>query len=261
MCASYVSFSAVVLYLIVGGSQALHLIFSVNLRTAQLLRLLIVIPLILHAYLLHCWIDIGFAQNLSTFNLLSQIAWLIAVLLTITALFKPVENLGILIFPFAALSILLVQFFPSENLIHTLSHLGSFIHIILAVLTMGVLGIAASQAIVLALQNRYLHLRIPSSFIQSLPPLETMENLLFEFIAFGFGLLSIVLATSIIFLPNLFAVPYREHTILASLSWVIFLVLLLGRRRYGWRGKTAVKWTFCGILLLVLSYAGTQLIF
>jgi ABC-type uncharacterized transport system permease subunit len=37
-------------------------------------------------------------------------------------------------------------------------------------------------------------------------------------------------------------------------------VLLLGRFRFGWRGRKALRWTFAGYILLGLSYFGSKLI-
>lgn len=34
--------------------------------------------------------------------------------------------------------------------------------------------------------------------------------------------------------------------------------LLVGRRRAGWRGRTAVRWTLAGFALLVLAYLGSK---
>jgi len=34
--------------------------------------------------------------------------------------------------------------------------------------------------------------------------------------------------------------------------------LLIGRRRAGWRGRTAVRWTLAGFALLALAYLGSK---
>jgi ABC-type uncharacterized transport system permease subunit len=36
--------------------------------------------------------------------------------------------------------------------------------------------------------------------------------------------------------------------------------LLFGRYRYGWRGRTALRWTLAGFLLLVLAYIGSRFV-
>jgi ABC-type uncharacterized transport system permease subunit len=46
--------------------------------------------------------------------------------------------------------------------------------------------------------------------------------------------------------------------VLSLAAWAVFLVLLVGRVRYGWRGRTAVNWTLLGFLILLLAYFGTK---
>ena len=48
--------------------------------------------------------------------------------------------------------------------------------------------------------------------------------------------------------------------VLAIIAWIVFGVLLLGRFRFGWRGRQALRWTFAGYTLLGLSYFGSKLI-
>jgi ABC-type uncharacterized transport system permease subunit len=48
--------------------------------------------------------------------------------------------------------------------------------------------------------------------------------------------------------------------VFAILSWLTFGWLLIGRWRYGWRGRTAVRWTLGGFVLLVLAYVGSRFV-
>jgi ABC-type uncharacterized transport system permease subunit len=40
----------------------------------------------------------------------------------------------------------------------------------------------------------------------------------------------------------------------------VFAVLLAGHHFYGWRGRTAVRWTMSGFVFLLLAYLGTQFV-
>ncbi len=44
------------------------------------------------------------------------------------------------------------------------------------------------------------------------------------------------------------------------LSWLTFAVLLLGRARFGWRGRTAVRVLYAGAGLLLLAYVGSRFV-
>ena len=43
-------------------------------------------------------------------------------------------------------------------------------------------------------------------------------------------------------------------------GWVILGVLLFGRFRFGWRGKTAIRWTLSSFLFLMLAFFGSKLV-
>jgi len=56
--------------------------------------------------------------------------------------------------------------------------------------------------------------------------------------------------------------PWRwDHkAVFSVLSWLAFAVLLVGRARFGWRGRTAVRVLYAGSLLLLLAYAGSRFV-
>jgi ABC-type uncharacterized transport system permease subunit len=89
-----------------------------------------------------------------------------------------------------------------------------------------------------------------------------MERLLFRIIGAGFVLLTLTLATGIVFSEELFGTPFQitHKTIFGVLSWLIFGALLAGRAVYGWRGRIAMRWTLAGFLSLVLAYIGSRFV-
>jgi ABC-type uncharacterized transport system permease subunit len=113
----------------------------------------------------------------------------------------------------------------------------------------------------MAVAERQLH-RKSQFLVMSLPPLLTLEKLLFRVIAAAFVFLTLTLATGIVFSETLFGRPLRaDHkTVFAVLSWLTFGLLLLGRWLYGWRGRTATRWTLTGFVLLILAYVGSRFV-
>ena len=95
-----------------------------------------------------------------------------------------------------------------------------------------------------------------------LPPLLTLERLLFRLIGAAFVFLTLTLVTGIAFSETLFgrALRFDHKTVFAVLSWVTFGALLAGRLLYGWRGRTALRWTLTGFVLLVLAYVGSRFV-
>ena len=151
----------------------------------------------LHGLLLHRWIDVSSGQNLTFFNMLSLTTWLISIIALVVLLIKPIEVLAIIIFPITAISILLVLTFPATYIVKTITMPDTLFHILLSILTFCVLSLAGLLAVLLALQERLLRAKQSIWLIRKLPPLESMETLLFQVISFGFVLLSVVLVTSV----------------------------------------------------------------
>ena len=134
------------------------------------------------------------------------------------------------------------------------------LHILSSILAFSLLNIAALQALLLALQDQHLRSHHPKRLILALPPLQAMETLLFQMLGTGIVFLTIALFSGFLFVENLFAQHLAHKTVLSICAWLIFTSLLVGRIRYGWRGKTAIQWTLIGFVLLLLAYFGSKFV-
>jgi ABC-type uncharacterized transport system permease subunit len=133
-------------------------------------------------------------------------------------------------------------------------------HILLSMGAAALLLAAAVTALVLVFYDRRLRTRRLSNLPAAFPPLDTLEKVMFRLIGAGFVLLTVALLTGFIFVTNL-RIQHLEHkTILSCIAWVLFGVLLVGRIRYGWRGRSAVLWTLSGFGFLVLAYFGSKFV-
>ena len=135
-----------------------------------------------------------------------------------------------------------------------------FFHILTSIIAYSILALAALQAILLSIQNKFLHAHQPGGFIRMLPPLREMEVLLFEVILVGFVALTISLGSGMIFLDNMFDQHVAHKTVLSILAWFVFLSLLIGHWKLGWRGRTAIRWTLSGFISLMLAYFGSKFV-
>jgi ABC-type uncharacterized transport system permease subunit len=72
----------------------------------------------------------------------------------------------------------------------------------------------------------------------------------------------LTLVTGIVFSETLFgrAMKFDHKTVFAVVSWFIFAALLCGRYFYGWRGRTALRWTLAGFVALLLAYVGSRFV-
>ncbi len=201
------------------------------------------------------------AVSFSFFYTASIVSLLVALILLIAAISQPVEKLGLAVFPLAAIMLGGSILFPENS--HNLqsSDWKMHIHIFSSIIAFSLLNIAAFQALLLAFQDHQLKKHQPKGFVLSLPPLQTMESLLFQMITTGLAFLSVSLVSGFLFVEDLFAQHLGHKTILSILAWFIFSGLLVGRSLYGWRGQTAIRWTLLGFAALLLAYFGSKLVY
>jgi ABC-type uncharacterized transport system permease subunit len=262
------SIIAIILYLSLGffiGKRLFSKERPLQQDTSAQKRLIInigVAAVIFHGIVLYhkIFLQSGLGLNFGIFNAASLVMWFVALLLILTTMTKPVENLGILIFPIAGLALLIEQIFPSSHVILSNEAKELRFHILLSILAYSLFSIAAVQAILLAIQNKYLRNKHPGGFVRALPPLETMESLLFQMIGVGFILHSAAMLTGAIFLKDIFAQHLVHKTVLSVVAWIVFAILLWGRWRFGWRGRTAIRWTLSGFVILLLAYFGSKMV-
>lgn len=215
---------------------------------------------ILHAVFLYQGIIDANGLNLGFFNALSLLGWVIATVLIIAAFFEPVLSLGVVMFPGAALTLILMIIFPSEQVMVLQGGWPMKVHVLSSILAYSLFALAAVQVILLMLQDRALRKHKNAGFVRSLPPLQTMETLLFQMIAVGFIILSFSLLTGAIYITDMFAQHLIHKTILSLISWLVFATLLWGRWKFGWRSNKAFAWTMGGFIVLGLAYPVTKFI-
>jgi ABC-type uncharacterized transport system permease subunit len=215
---------------------------------------------IIHGITLYPAIITPNGLNLGIFHAASLVALTTALLLLLASLLEPVEMLGIPVFSVAALCITLTMLYSDPHIISSAEAWQLNSHILVSLLAYSLLGLAFLQALLLSIQNHHLRNRNPGGFIRALPPLQTMESLLFQMIATGFVLLTLALVTGILFLDDIFAQHLVHKTVLSIIAWVVFAILLWGRWRFGWRGRVAIRWTIGGFIFLMLAYFGSKFV-
>ncbi|WP_344705126.1 cytochrome C assembly family protein [Halomonas cibimaris] len=249
---------ALVFYLAAAIWQGMTLLRRVPPRQG-IVRLLATLALLLHIPVI---VDLlgrtsGFFPGFTT-----SVALFMAVaanLVLVASLFKPVLNAGIALFPLAGVALMLATGLPSHGIQGGMTP-GILLHIVTSTLAFALLAIAAVQAVLVGLQNQALRHHHIRGIVQSLPPLTTMERVLFELIWAGMVLLSIAIVSGLIFIDNMFAQHLVHKTVLSFVAWGVLAVLLIGRYRFGWRGMRAVKWTLAGCGFLLLAYFGSKFV-
>jgi len=199
--------------------------------------------------------------DVSLQNLLSLCA-LVIVLMVCASVFtrNPLYDASLVILPLTVTILAIEWLVPSHSLLLNDTSVGTSLHIVSSVLAFGLLSIAGVYAFFVAIIDYFLRHHHLNPLVKSLPPLETLERLLFQLISMGFVLLTVSLLSGLAFVEDLFAQHLAHKTILSITAWLIFGLLLWGRWRYGWRGRHAVRLALAGIFLLLLAYFGSKLV-
>ena len=202
----------------------------------------------------------GEGVDLGLFKVAALIALVINLACVTSLTRRPLQNLLIVLFPLSALTVLVATFAPDTTPL--LSHLsgGMILHITSSILAYAVLTLAAIQATVLALQDHQLKNRHTRGIIQVLPPLQLMEAMLFELLWIGVALLTIAIASGVVFIDDIFTQSLVHKTTLTIAAWLLFCTLLWGHYQLGWRSNTAVRFTLVGFGLLMLAFFGSKLV-
>lgn len=191
---------------------------------------------------------------------LSMTAWVVAAVYAIESQIYPQLQTRWALSAVGAVAVLLACVFPG-SVLSTTASIWLPIHLALGVASYGLFGTAVVHAWLMdRAEARIRQAADPHSGL----PLLTLERLTYRFVTAGFALLTATLAMGYLFGDVVYgkghAWRWDHKTVFSLLSWVTFAVLLLGRVRFGWRGKRAVAVLYMGSILLLLGYVGSRFV-
>jgi ABC-type uncharacterized transport system permease subunit len=242
------------------------------------IHLLIFILLALHG--VACYQDIftpqglvfGFAQALS------MMAWVAITLYWFEAWFYPLHGMLPMVLGLATILSFLPTVFAGAIISTKAVHSPGFrLHFITANIAYGIMFLATLQAVLMTLQDKslrsrqrqepgpFMRLFVPGGnthWLDQLPPLLTMERVMFNMIGIGFCLLTVAVFSGVFFSQSLFGRPliFDHKTVFSLISWVMFGSLLYANWKVGLRGAEASKWVLGSFAVLLLAYVGSRFV-
>ena len=248
---------SLVLYMIPG----LILFFNTTTKSS-IVNLILITGLITHAALIYIT-SVSNGINLNFSNSLLIVSWVTVFfyfLINKRMQFNGLENLTL---SPAILIMLCHPFLKNDQYLEIQMSMNSIIHVVIAILSYSLLTVGAILSIFILLFEKNLTKieKAPESFANNFSLL-SMENILFKVYWFGFILLSITLFSGILFTNEIFgtSIIWNHKTIFSLMAWITYGTMLLGRLRYGWRGKKAVIFSLIAFIFLILSYFGTKFV-
>ena len=247
---------SLLLYLVAGGYGLFLVKQRKNLNQKPLLALTMG-AIGLHLLGVYSLIVLPEGIDVGLYKMSSLIVLSINIILFISSLRKPLHNLLIMIFPFSIICIAASLLFKQPPQFISVDP-GVTAHILLSIVAYSLIAIASLQALFWSWQNHQLKSNNLTGIVKLLPPLQTMEQLMFELLWAGVISLTLGIVAGMFYIDNIFSQHLVHKTVLSLFAWLIFAGLLAGSLTLGWRGNTAVKWILSGFCLLMLAYFGSK---
>src|SRR5512140_727372 len=220
---------------------------------------------VLVAWLLHALVlGLGLVAEPHRFGFapaLSVTAWLVLTVYAVERQMFPQMQARWALAGLGSAAVLIALAFPGSEL-HVSASPWLPLHWALGIASYGLFAAAVVHAwLMMRAERNIRHATDPQAGV----PLLTLERLTFRFANAGFVLLSATLlaglfVTEALCGPGRGGVRWDHKTVFSILSWLVFAALLLGRARFGWRGRKAVRVLYTGSLLLLLAYAGSRFV-
>lgn len=204
---------------------------------------------------------LGNAMLNSFHDQLSLLAWLIVGIYLGLQTRYHLAVLGALVSPLAFLLTLssYLVFSGAQTLPGELQTAWLPAHVAPAFLGYAVFALASCVSLVYLVQERQLKAKRSVGF-RRLPSLETLDDLNYRCVAWGFALFTIGIVTGSLLAKAMWGTfwSWEPVQILSVLAWLLYAVLLQSRS-VGWRGRRAATLTIVGFALLVVSFLSLNL--
>jgi ABC-type uncharacterized transport system permease subunit len=215
--------------------------------------------LALHAGWLFDTVVLVPGQNLSMLNVASLISLIICLLMTLLVTRFNVWLLMPVVYGFAGLLLVADFLLPGYYGMHLETRPEVLLHIGLGLMSYSLLTIACLLAILLGFLDHRLK-KHKLTNLPAMPPLMTIERYLFKLIFAGVVLLTLSISSGLFFLQEMFSPGKAHKAILSILAWCVYVGLLWGHHRLGWRGRKVIWTSVAGSLLLTLAYFGSRFV-
>ncbi len=138
---------------------------------------------------------------------------------------------------------------------------GFLFHTSISTLGMAFLGVAFAMALLYLAQDHALKSRSTPGLLQRLPALEECDRIGLQALIVGFVLLTLGIGTGIAMNTGLHSefLSGGAKQIFPLLAWAAFLVVLLARTWFGYRGRKSALLTIAGFLLGLATVVGMTL--
>jgi cytochrome c-type biogenesis protein CcsB len=137
-----------------------------------------------------------------------------------------------------------------------------FVHTTMAFLGYAMFGIAFGAAIMYLIQAHMLKNRKLGAMFQRLPSLDTLDDINYRCLTFGFPLLTFAIIAGAIWAETAWGTywSWDPKETWSLITWFVYAALLHGRLTTGWRGRRAAILSIVGFFILLFTFVGVNLL-
>lgn len=189
----------------------------------------------------------------------TSFAWGISLTFVAVELKYKLKTLGL----FATPLILIITFYAAlqspeiKPLMPALQSKWLLIHVSTAVFSYGAFAIACAVSIMYITRGKFKEDDFHSKY---LPRLEVLDHISYKAVAFGFFMLTVVIATGAIWAERAWGRYWRwdPKETWSFITWVIYAIYLHVRLNRGWKNKKAAWYSIVGFIAIIFTYIGVN---
>jgi len=261
----YLFYIVLTIYLLGTFNFLLYLI-KPKKQIAQLALFITILAFAFHSFLLvYRYFTLNYFPAIDLHQSLFFFAWfLVGVFIIVNVKYK-IPVLGSFVTPLATVFLISSATIFTKEPIPVPPALRSFwlpIHSILAFAGEAIFGLAFCVGIMYFIQENQIKRKNLSAFFYRLPSLQTLDDLNYLCLSFGFPFLTLGIITGSIWAEYAWGSywSWDPKETWALITWFIYAALLHGRLNIGWRGKRAATFSIIGFGAVVFTFLGVNLL-
>ena len=253
------TFAACICYLLATFAVILRLFHPKGPHLVSVLSLGCV-AIVLHTVTTGQFLLSDSAINFALPNVISLVSLVICLSVTAMALKYKVNLLLPVSYGFAGIWQIVTLFIPHNAKMPLVADkLAVVSHVSMALIAYSILIIA----MLYAFQVAYINMKLKDknlTAVSHLPPLMQVESQLFNILAIGTMCLFFSQVVGFFFLENFLSKSNAHKTVLSLMALAVYITILWGHYRQGWRGHRVLVLTITASTLLTLAYFGSRFV-
>jgi cytochrome c-type biogenesis protein CcsB len=136
------------------------------------------------------------------------------------------------------------------------------IHTVFAFLGNAAFALAFGIGLMYLVQERYVKTKNLGSLFERLPSLQTLDEINYRLISFGFPLFSLAMVTGAVWAGTAWGSYWNwdPRATWSLITWFIYAIILHARLVAGWRGRRAALLSMIGFLTIIIAFFGVKLL-